>query len=173
VIRRLIGPMLSFSLALALTACDGDDGGGGSTFKVEGAGMSPTFVNGQTVGVQPYASGVAPAVGDIVIFRAPSAPHREFIKRIIGLPGDTIEIRDGSVLVNGEPLDEPYAAGPTNCSSPQCRWVAADGFTGPAEVYCPRDCYFVLGDNRPNSSDSRQGWLVPRENIIGYVNPAD
>jgi signal peptidase I len=165
--------LLLLSLALAISACADDDGGGGSIFKVEGAGMSPTFVDGQTVSVQPYASGDAPASGDIVIFRAPTAPHREFIKRIIGLPGDTIEIRDGSVLVNGEPLDEPYAAGSTNCSSPQCRWVAADGITGPGEVYCPRDCYFVLGDNRQNSSDSRQGWLVPRENITGFVRTSD
>jgi signal peptidase I len=159
-------PFLFFVyLAVAADCSDSD----GDRFMVEGAGMSPTFEDGRVVTVHPYPSGDSPEAGDIIVFRAPTAPHREFIKRVIGLPGDNIEIQDGVVLVNGRALDEPYAAGPTTCSSAKCRWLAADGSTGPAEVYCARDCYFVLGDNRRNSSDSRQGWLVPRENIIGYV----
>jgi signal peptidase I len=132
--------------------------------------MSPTLENGETVIVRSYASGDLPERLDVIVFRAPTNPNREFVKRIIGLPGDTIDVRDGVVLLNGEEIDEPYAAGITACGSSQCRWIVADGSTG-AGTYCARDCYFVLGDNRQNSSDSRQGWLVPLENIVGYVPP--
>jgi signal peptidase I len=167
--RRLFGLLLSFSFALALaSACSDADV---RKFRVEGAGMSPTLEDGRVVTVHTYSSGESPEFGDIIVFRAPTAPNREFIKRVIGIPGDTIEVGDGAVILNGEPLEEPYAAGPTSCTATQCRWVASDGTTGPAGLSCAGDCYFVLGDNRQNSSDSRQGWLVPHENIIGYVRP--
>ena len=74
------------------------------------------------------------------------------MKRVIGVPGDTVEIRDGLVYINGVPLDEPYMS---TCSSQWC-----DVTVGPRE-------YFVLGDNRPQSDDSRNWGMVPEENIIG------
>lgn len=99
----------------------------------------------------------APRRGDVIVFRAPTNVNRDFIKRIIGVPGDAVSIdtNTGKVVVNGQALEEAYLQTPTVCSQ-QC---------GPWTV--PADSYFVLGDNRQNSSDSRQGWFVPEENIIG------
>jgi signal peptidase I len=109
-----------------------------------------------------------PQRGDIVVFKAPTQPDKDFIKRVIGLPGDTILIRNGTVMVNGQPLSEPYIHYPANYTYP---------FGGQPLTVPDRD-YFVLGDNRPNSSDSHLGWFVPVDNLIGkawvsYWPPAD
>ena len=77
------------------------------------------------------------------------------IKRIIGLPGDSIEIREGKVFINGNPLDEPYIKEPIEYEYPL------------QEI--PENDYFVLGDNRNLSNDSHKGWTVPSDNIIGKV----
>jgi len=105
-----------------------------------------------------------PRRGDVIVFRAPDstpgAPERDFIKRVIGLPGDTVLIKDCTVFVNGEPLKETYiAAEPTYTYPP-------DG-ARPATV--PKGQYFVLGDNRNNSSDSHSWGMLPKENIIGQA----
>ncbi len=113
-----------------------------------------------------------PDRGDIIVFRAPTSPNRDFIKRIIGLPGDTIEIaREGEVILNGETLDEPYIIGATNCFDACGGPIIIPAQGSPeARAECgPDACYFVMGDNRQNSSDSRMGWLVPLENIHGWV----
>jgi signal peptidase I len=173
---------LLLSVGLVASACFGDNAV--ARFRMEGASMSPTFEDGETLTIYGYKSGEDPALGDVILFRAPTSPNRDFIKRVIGVPGDTVEIEDGAVLVNGSELEEPYAVGVTNCLPGECRWELTDGFTGPERTHsitlgrvpgttCEHECYFVLGDNRQNSSDSRQGWLVPRENIVGYVNPPD
>jgi signal peptidase I len=94
-----------------------------------------------------------PARGDIIVFQYPKEPSRDFIKRVIALPGDTVEIRDSRVYVNGQALREDYTA-------------AAPNYQVPAEKV-PAGNYFVLGDNRNNSSDSHIWGLVPEENIIG------
>jgi signal peptidase I len=82
-----------------------------------------------------------PGRGDIVVFPFPDDEEMDYIKRIIGLPGETIEGKDGLVYINGEPLVEPYVAAPL------------DSDFGPYEV--PEGCYFMMGDNRNNSQDSR------------------
>ena len=98
-----------------------------------------------------------PQRGDIIVFKPPDEASRDFIKRIIGLPGDTILVKNGQVIVNGEPLDESYIHYPATYTYP---------FDGqPRQV--PDGNYFVLGDNRPNSSDSHLGWFVPAENLVG------
>jgi len=97
----------------------------------------------------------APRRGDVVVFRAPNNPDRDFIKRIIGEPGDTVRIENGTVFVNGVALDEPYITDKGNKNY------------GPQTV--PADNYFVLGDNRANSYDSSAGWMLPDENIIGQA----
>lgn len=142
-------------------------------FRVEGAAMAPTLTHGMEVEVIPYG-GRLPGRGDIIVFRAPTSPNRDFIKRIIGLPGDTIEIaREGEVILNGETLDEPYIIGATNCFDACGGPIIIPAQGSPeARAECGSDaCYFVMGDNRQNSSDSRQGWLVPLENIHGWVEP--
>jgi signal peptidase I len=101
---------------------------------------------------------------EIVVFTTPPAAERcengaggeTFVKRIIGLPGDTIRERRGTILVNGEALDEPYV-------QPADR----DQRSGQWEV--PRGQYFMMGDNRSSSCDSRDWGSVPRENLIGPV----
>ena len=94
-----------------------------------------------------------PKRGDVIVFRFPGDTHRDFIKRVIALPGDTIEIKDGAVKVNGAVLDEPYIMGRTA--------------TDYAATIVPPQSYFVMGDNRSNSSDSRNWGFVPEGNIIG------
>ncbi|MFI5095976.1 MAG: signal peptidase I [Candidatus Acidiferrales bacterium] len=92
----------------------------------------------------------------IIIFKPPFAPDQpDYVKRVIGLPGDTVEIHDGSVWINGQKLIENYTLGR---SEPY-------DFKGPYKV--PPKCYFVMGDNRTNSYDSRFWGPVPRKDIIG------
>jgi len=100
-----------------------------------------------------------PDRGDIIVFPNPNNPDEDYIKRIIGLPGETIEIKDGVVHIhqadgNNLVLDESeYISDP-----------ADNDFLG---VIIPEENYFVMGDNRNNSYDSRRGWTVPRDEIVG------
>lgn len=161
-------------------------------FRVDGASMQPSLDNGEYLIVNKLAYASIdlgpldwlpfvdagdgpmnlwgePDRGDVVVFRAPTDTGRDFIKRIIGVPGDTVEIdpEGGLVRVNGEPLNEPYARGRTTCSQ-QCVFIIPERDTHESRAECGSDaCYFVMGDNRQNSSDSRQSWFVPQENIIG------
>ncbi len=101
-----------------------------------------------------------PERGDIVVLNPPTSASADkpYIKRVVGEPGDTIELQNGSVFINGEQIDEPYLEGlETNCRPTQT--------CGPLTV--PEDAVFVLGDNRGNSEDSRFFGVVPIENIIG------
>lgn len=141
-------------------------------FIVEGPSMQPTFHTGQVLVVSRvnYLLG-DPHRGDIVVFNPPNQSSPDdppYIKRVIGLPGDTVEIRNTKVYINGVELDEPYINEP--CDSSHCQdntWTL-----GP-------DQYFMMGDNRNHSSDSR-GFQTPvtRERIIGealvrYWPPSD
>jgi signal peptidase I len=149
-------------------------------FRVEGTSMSPTFDAGQALIVNraayfhipgsplewivPSASQRSisyvfggPRRGDVAVFRAPLQPDVDYLKRIIGLPGDSILIQQGSVIVNGQPLAEPYLSAATNYAFPP------DG----EPIIVPDDSYFVLGDNRADSLDSHAGWFVPASNLIG------
>jgi signal peptidase I len=147
-------------------------------FRVEGPSMEPGLHNGQYLLVNkavyfklnldtfskyvPFINGgdeseqflfQSPKRGDVIVFRFPNDPSRDFIKRIIGVPGDVISMQEGVVFLNGVPLEEPYI---THQSSNNLR-----------ETEVPPHSYFVLGDNRANSSDSRNWGFVPEENIIG------
>jgi signal peptidase I len=104
--------------------------------------------------------------GDIVVFKYPDEPDRDFIKRVIGLPGDTLELRNKKVFVNGQPLDEPYVhflETPSNAEEVTSFDVRER--YGPVKV--PDAQYFVMGDNRDNSQDSRYWGFLPREFIKG------
>ena len=173
--------LLAALIFLAIRGIPGGSGGALANFRVEGASMEPSLDNGEYLIVNKltyaeidltifdwlpfFDSGDnpvhhlwdSPDRGDVIVFRSPRNVDRDFIKRIIGVPGDTVTIdRDtGAVMVNGEILDEPYIRGKTTCLGSCGPWVV------------PERAYFVMGDNRQNSSDSRQGWFAPEENIIG------
>lgn len=120
---------------------------------VEGFSMRPTLDNGQYVLVNKMAFRSAlPEYGDIIVFHFPVDPNQDFIKRVIGLPGDVVNVHDGKVIVNDYSLTEPYIA-------------AAPLYTGNWTV--PDGQVFVLGDNRNNSSDSHSWGAVPLGNVVG------
>ncbi len=106
---------------------------------------------------------------DVVVFKYPEEPERDFIKRVIGLPGETVEVREKKVYINGTALEEPYAhflqpaAGPTEFHEVTSLDVRER--YGPVTV--PANQYFVMGDNRDNSQDSRYWGFLPRDNIKG------
>ena len=150
-------------------------------FKVEGSSMKPTLEQNQyllvnkviytRVGLDeltpfvPFVHAATngsdrtmfafhpPEHGEVVIFNFPGDPTRDFVKRVIGVPGDTIEIRSGDVYRNGEFVEEPFVTDPSTRSYPP--------------VFVDQGHYYVLGDNRRSSNDSRDWGLVPQENLIG------
>ena len=93
-----------------------------------------------------------PGRGDVIVFRYPLDPQQEFVKRVIGLPGETIECKGGVLYIDGKPLAETYVNGTTYDF---------------AATEVPEGCYFVMGDNRQNSADSRSWGFLPRKDIIG------
>jgi signal peptidase I len=116
--------------------------------------MEPNFQEGECIMVNKvsyHSSG--PQRGQVIIFNPPFESEYPFIKRVMGLPGETVEIKDGTVFINGIPLAEEYVTAPPDYTMPA------------TEV--PDEEYFVLGDNRNNSNDSHNSWTVPRDNIIG------
>lgn len=121
--------------------------------RVEGGSMEPSLHDGEFVVINRLAyRWNDPERGEIIVFRFPLDPERRFIKRIIGLPGDTITVEEGVVLVNDIPLEEPYVnAAPRYDGS----WTVEDQHV------------FVLGDNRNNSSDSQNWGDLSIDHIIG------
>ena len=127
-------------------------------FIVVGPSMQPNFFTGQFVIVSRLNYMLSnPTQGDVVVFHYPANPEEDYIKRVIGIPGDTIEIRDMQVYVNGVAIAEPYINEPCNRSSCPDRVYPT---LGPDE-------YFVMGDNRNHSSDSRRFGAVNRRFIVG------
>lgn len=128
-------------------------------FIVSGASMDPTFATGQYLIVDElsYHFG-SPERGDVIIFKYPLDTTQYFIKRVIGLPGETVNIHGGKVSITKADgtvlnLEEPYVKNIGNGSE--------------MSVTLPSDQYFVMGDNRPESSDSRYWGLLPRSDIVG------
>lgn len=127
------------------------------SYTVVMSSMEPNFQQGECIMVNKvcYRSS-APQRGQVIIFDPPFDSPHPYIKRVIGLPGETVEIKDGQVFINEIPIDEPYIfPEPPQNNKDYGPEVLSD------------DEYFVLGDNRNNSNDSRAGWTVPRDNIIG------
>ena len=121
-------------------------------FRIEQVSMLPNLHEGEYVIVDKISYWLhQPQRGDIIVLKRAGQP--DLIKRVVGLPGETIEVRDGKVYVNGTPLSEPYTAQPPAYVMP-ARQIDADQ-------------YFVLGDNRNNSSDSHAWGTVPGADIIG------
>jgi len=127
-------------------------------YRIENHSMEPSFYEGQFVLVNKIAYWFGdPARGDVVVFHNPRNTNEDYIKRIIGIPGDTVEVRDQTVFVNGLPLPEDFphhAIMPGEYSGP---FVVGDGQL------------FVMGDNRPNSSDSRVFGPVDQNLVVGQA----
>jgi signal peptidase I len=106
--------------------------------------------------------------GDVIVFKFPEDPERDFIKRVIGLPGETVELREKKVYINGSPLDEPYVffLQPPS-TSPFHEVTSYDVRERYGPVTVPADQFFVMGDNRDNSQDSRYWGFLPRALIKG------
>ncbi len=127
-------------------------------FYVPSESMEPTFEAGdQILALKFVYRFVEPRRGDLIVFDSPEQGGGTTTKRLVGLPGDAVEVRDGVLSVNGKPQREPYV-----------NYRRTDGnFFGPRIV--PRGQVFVMGDNRPNSRDSRSFGTVPDANISGKV----
>ncbi len=154
---------------------------GVQAFKIPSGSMKPTLLIGDhllvsksSYGIKLPFSGVVvipvsdPERGDIIVFRFPEDRDKDFIKRIIGLPGETVEVRNKEILINGEPLHDPWGHYADRIILPP-GVQPRDNF-GPVTV--PPDHYFVMGDNRDQSYDSRfwfngRGGFVPRQDILG------
>lgn len=125
-------------------------------FRVTGESMMPTLSDGQFLLVDKLSYRFTePKRGEIIVFRYPRDPSEDYIKRIIGLPGETVRVAEGSVYIDGQILHEPYLQ-----SQPTLAYR-------PLEIRLGEDEFFVLGDNRRYSSDSRTWGPVARRNIIG------
>jgi signal peptidase I len=108
--------------------------------------------------------------GDVVVFKYPEEPERDFIKRVIGLPGETLELRNKKVFINGQPLDEPYVQflePPVEGDPDDADYTDIDVRRQYGPVTVPPDHYFAMGDNRDNSQDSRYWGFLPREYVKG------
>lgn len=149
--------ILAILLFLAINAIS-------ARIRVDGSSMVPTLQNGQFVMVSRLAYILGePSRGDVVVFHYPRDPEQEYIKRIIGLPGDTVEMMNGHVYVNDQIIEEPYIAADARTTN---LWEIPEGHV------------FVLGDNRNNSQDSRNFGPVSMDNLIGkaifiYWPPTD
>jgi signal peptidase I len=127
-------------------------------YRIESHSMMPNFQEGQFILVNKLAFKLGqPERGQVIVFHNPRNTDEDYIKRVIGLPGDTVEIREQTVYVNGQPLPQPYTTNPL-----------PPGYVfGPQSV--PADHLFVMGDNRPNSRDSRfvEVGPIPEDLIVG------
>jgi signal peptidase I len=103
--------------------------------------------------------------GDVIVFKFPEEPERDFIKRVIGLPGDTIEVRSRQVFINGSKLEEPYAHYLFPVGDDENGGLDVRAKYGPVTV--PEDHYFMMGDNRDNSQDSRYWGFLPAHYVKG------
>jgi signal peptidase I len=125
-------------------------------FKVEGTSMTPGLQPEERILVNKISYRFEPVHrGDVVVFEFPEDVSKSFIKRVIGLPGERVAIRDGFVYIDGNKLEEPY--------------VSEDhrGHDSMEEIHVKRGYYFVLGDSRTQSADSRVWGLIPSKYIFG------
>jgi len=129
-------------------------------FNIDGMSMEPNLHNKELILVDKWTYLFHPPErGDVIVFVAPPDPTQDYIKRVIGLPGDIITIQNTTVIVDGVTLKEPYVD-PARQGNPYAYKVISN-------MVVPVNDYFVLGDNRGGSSDSRDWGFVPRKNIIG------
>jgi signal peptidase I len=152
--RLLAATIIASALLLGCPGC------GRGTVVFEGVSMLPGIRHGDRLSVLRFDRGpeLELSRGDLVLFLYPGDPEKTYVKRLVGLPGETVELRDGVVFVNGRELAEPYV-------DPQ--FNTARDSSPPLHVR--ERHYYVLGDNRDNSADSRSWGLVPERYILGKV----
>ena len=163
--------LIAVLLALAIRQC------GVQAFTIPSGSMMETLLVGDYILVNKFLYGAElpfsdahlpglrkPERGDIVVFKYPNDESRDFIKRIIAVGGDTVQVQDGRVLLNGRLIEEPYVRPGSIASVPSghCGYLH-----GCDPLTVPRGSYFVMGDNRDNSQDSRYWGFVRREKIRG------
>jgi signal peptidase I len=155
-------------------------------FKIPTGSMEPNLLIGDHLLVNKFIFGATQSAAErsvlpideikrleVIVFKFPKDPSRDFIKRVIGLPGDTVELRSKRVFINGKMLDEPYAyyledPPPLPQEMDQSRDLGAgDPRVQYGPVTVPPGQYFMMGDNRDNSEDSRYWGFMPRENVKG------
>src|SRR5947209_1496589 len=125
------------------------------SYRVEGVSMQPGLQSDEYVLVNKISYLFhAPEHGDVIVFHYPLDTTKDFIKRVIGLPGDTITLDSTTVTVDGVALNEPYISERANP-------------LGKKDIKVPPDEYFVMGDNRPASDDSRDWGFVPKYDLVG------
>ena len=130
------------------------------TFKIPTGSMINTLNIGNHIMVNKFIYYFTePKRGDIIVFVYPVNPKKDFIKRLVGLPGETIQIKDGSVFINGEELKTPQTIAE--------RYYYNEGMYGEGMIEIPDNAYFVMGDNTRNSKDSRFWGFVPKKNLLG------
>lgn len=134
--------------------------------QVDGQSMMPNFINGEYILTDKVSYKIGePARGDVIVFHAPEGAHCpkgtncDFIKRILGLPGEEIRVENGDIKINGEVLDETYIADDVK--------TEAGEFSRGRVINLGSDEYFAVGDNRPFSSDSRSWGPITKQDIVG------
>lgn len=148
VARLILEPFaIAIVLALALRAAV-------RLYVIPSSSMSPTLVAGDHIAVTPFRFGARPERGDVIVFRSPQRADELMIKRVVAVPGDLVESREGRLFVSGHPLREPYLPRTTVTTSI-------------APQIVPAGCYFVLGDNRMDSLDSRAWGVLPNDLVVG------
>ena len=145
-------------------------------FKIPSGSMIPTFHVGDRIFVNKFLYGAkvpflnmnlpalrSPKRGDIIVFISPDTPQKDFVKRLIAVGGERVEIKDGRILINGKLADEP--------SSIRSVYYFNSGDYGREGrvIEVPKDSYFVMGDNSASSRDSRFWGFVPKKNLLGKV----
>ena len=131
-------------------------------FKIPSGSMRPTLMEGDKLFVNKYIYRFKkPERGDIIVFKYPVDPKKDFIKRLVGFGGESVEIRDGKIYVEGKALEDPTSFG-------KFYYYNHDPYGAPNEkTLIPEGAYFVLGDNSANSTDSRFWGFVPQKNVLG------
>ncbi|PIR02403.1 MAG: signal peptidase I [Candidatus Nealsonbacteria bacterium CG_4_9_14_0_2_um_filter_37_38] len=130
-------------------------------FLVRGQSMEPDFQDGNYLIIDEISYRFnEPQRGEVVVFKFPNLPSQRFIKRIIGLPGEVIKIEDGKIIVSKEGESQVLD---------ESKYLPLTETLGDFQISLAEGQYFVLGDNRPSSYDSRRWGVLPKENIIGKV----
>ena len=131
-------------------------------FKIPSGSMRPTLMEGDKLFVNKYVYRFnAPQRGDIIVFKYPVDPKKDFIKRLVAFPGETVEIRDRKITIDGKVLEDPASFG-------KFYYYNHDPYGGPGDkIQVPANSYYALGDNSANSTDSRFWGFVPKKNVLG------